>query len=145
MGKIKKAKMSSAYRGDPSAPSKMGLADDIESLKLAKTKDRNKTKTRQEEQEFIDNKMSAKILSEARKQHNELQEEFGIEDEFDRNNNSSKNVSFGSNDKQTRFGKNRFQTDDASESDSEDEELDESSNFYQNENIVSLKRILKFL
>ena len=86
MGKIKQGKRTTAHRHstDPMG-SKVPLADEIESLRLAKSRISNQStvnKSRNDEQdeEFINEKMTAKILAEARKQQNELQDEFGLDD-----------------------------------------------------------------
>ena len=97
MGKIKQGKRLGVNRdnaagysvgGDPMG-AKLPLADEIESLKLAKSKRNNDTSTNSnasnnkrqaadEGEEFVDEKMTAKILSQARKQQSELQDEYGI-------------------------------------------------------------------
>jgi hypothetical protein len=96
MGKIKQNKRLSAHRqaGDPMG-TKLALADEIESLKLAKTKSTNDQnnnnnnnnnssntsslrKRQADEDEFVNEKMTAKILMQARKQQSELQDEYGI-------------------------------------------------------------------
>lgn len=103
MGKVKQGKRLGLNRdnaagystgvaapGDPMG-AKLPLADEIESLKLAKTKtvDPNKAaqlnplrKRQADDEEFVDEKMTAKILSQARKQQSELQDEYGIGDDF---------------------------------------------------------------
>lgn len=85
MGKIKANKRLSAGRQatDPMG-SKLALADEIESLKLAKTKitdqeSLNIVRKRQaDDDEFVNEKMTAKILMQARQQQSELQDEYGI-------------------------------------------------------------------
>ena len=87
MGKVKQNKRLSAHRtaGDPMG-SKLPLADEIESLKLAKSKTNelgNSKKRQADDEEFVNEKMTAKILMQARKQQSELQDEFGIGDDND--------------------------------------------------------------
>lgn len=87
MGKIKTNKRLSAGRqaSDPMG-TKLALADEIESLKLAKTRttdsassNANKNSKRQADgEEFVSEKMTAKILMQARQQQSELQDEYGI-------------------------------------------------------------------
>lgn len=83
MGKIKANKRLSVGRqaSDPMG-SKLALADEIESLKLAKTKitdqDNFNRKRQADEDEFVNEKMTAKILMQARQQQSELQDEYGI-------------------------------------------------------------------
>lgn len=106
MGKVKQGKRISAHRtsGDPMG-SKVPLADEIESLKLAKSKSndllnkngQNATsgaiirKRQAEEDEFVGEKMTAKILLQARRQQSELQDEYGIGDEEEQDNNNNVN------------------------------------------------------
>ena len=99
MGKIKQGKRLSSHRSsiDPLG-GKMPLADEIESLRLAKSKstdqaNNSSTRKRQaDEDEFVNEKMTAKILMQARKQQSELQDEYGIDlDEYNNNNNNDNN------------------------------------------------------
>lgn len=90
MGKIKQNKHLGASRqsADPIG-SKMSLGDELESLKVAKLKFNQDTKSKKnlaEEDEYVNEKISARILSEARKQQSELQDEMD-EEEIDSNNN----------------------------------------------------------
>ena len=95
MGKIKQGKRINMQRNnaDPIG-NKMPLADEIQSLKIAKTKssaneNRDQTnKNLQNEEEFINEKMSARILKEARKQQSELQDEYSMGPD-DLNNNQT--------------------------------------------------------
>ncbi|CAF1006306.1 unnamed protein product [Brachionus calyciflorus] len=99
MGKMKQNKHLSASRqsADPIG-SKVALADEIESLKLAKAKSNQqdpKTSKKKllEDEEFVNEKISAKILAEARRQQSELQDEIDEEDEsLDFNHNIKKPV-----------------------------------------------------
>jgi hypothetical protein len=95
MGKIKQGKRLSSHRNsiDPLG-GKMPLADEIESLRLAKSKSteqvNSSTRKRQaDEDEYVNEKMTAKILMQARKQQSELQDEYGID--LDEYNNNEKN------------------------------------------------------
>jgi essential nuclear protein 1 len=110
MGKVKQGKRISAHRttGDPMG-SKVPLADEIESLKLAKSKSNdllNKSgqnvmsggngaglirKRQAEEDEFVGDKMTAKILLQARRQQSELQDEYGIGDDDDNDQKQDNN------------------------------------------------------
>ncbi|RNA30901.1 Bystin [Brachionus plicatilis] len=79
MGKIKQNKHLGASRqsADPIG-SKMALGDQIESLKIAKSKcnqDAKPNKSLLEEDEYVDEKISAKILAQARQQQCELQDQ----------------------------------------------------------------------
>lgn len=85
MGKIKaKTRLSAGRAASDPMGSKLALADEIESLKLAKTKindtpNSNVMRKRQaDEDEFVNEKMTAKILMQARQQQSELQDEYGI-------------------------------------------------------------------
>jgi len=70
MGKIKKLKAEKSSRN-------VSLSQQIKEDKLAKPTSRIKTKNRQEGDEVVNDKLSKKILEEARKQQEELEEEFG--------------------------------------------------------------------
>ncbi|XP_031825525.1 bystin [Nomia melanderi] len=75
MGKSKKLKVS---KGETKHP-KVGLADQIEEEKTAKLKNRNKIRIRNDEDEkFVAPYLTKKILSQARQQQIEIEEEIGI-------------------------------------------------------------------
>jgi hypothetical protein len=93
MGKVKQGKRLSSHRSsiDPmGGGGKVPLADEIESLRLAKSKsnDSNNNNTTMvsnkraadHEDEFVNEKITAKILAQARKQQSELQDEYGCID-----------------------------------------------------------------
>lgn len=73
MGKAKKIKVS---KGEKNAP-KVGLADQIEDDKAVKMKNRKKVRIRNDQdEEVVDSSLTQKILSQARKQQMEIEEEF---------------------------------------------------------------------
>ncbi|XP_014215235.1 bystin [Copidosoma floridanum] len=75
MGKAKKVKVS---KGE-SKPPKISLADQIAEAATLKPKDRQKVRNRKDEdEEFVDPKTSQKILLQARKQQQEIEEEHGL-------------------------------------------------------------------
>ncbi|XP_037074043.1 LOW QUALITY PROTEIN: bystin-like [Pollicipes pollicipes] len=74
MGKAKKVRVSRATEVD-STPT---LHEQIEGDRFARPSARHKARARQEEQEFVDSKLSRRILSEARRQQQELEDEHGI-------------------------------------------------------------------
>jgi hypothetical protein len=94
MGKIKQNKHLGTHRQCASLAvsggGKMPLADEIESLRLVKTKSNVASAAtgagagdapkshHQNDERFVNEKITAKILNEARKQQSELQEEYGI-------------------------------------------------------------------
>lgn len=81
MGKIKQTKRVSAHR--TSATGKVPLAEEIESLKLAKNPSSTRASAastkassqQADDEDYVDQKITAKILSEARRQQTELQDE----------------------------------------------------------------------
>ncbi|XP_015596785.1 bystin [Cephus cinctus] len=75
MGKAKKLK---ASKGETNVP-KIGLADQMEDDKLAKMKNRKKIRVRKDEDEqFVDPSLSQRILFQARRQQQEIEEENGF-------------------------------------------------------------------
>ncbi|XP_003700691.1 bystin [Megachile rotundata] len=75
MGKAKKLKVS---KGETKPP-KVGLANQIEEEKTVKSKNKHKIRIRNDEDEkFVDSSLTKKILSQARKQQMEIEEESGI-------------------------------------------------------------------
>ncbi|XP_058803559.1 bystin [Phymastichus coffea] len=76
MGKTKKVKLSKVER----SLSKIGLAEQMEEDKMVKMKNRNKSRYQKEENEdeFVDSKITRKILIQARKQQQEIEEENGF-------------------------------------------------------------------
>ncbi|XP_054004576.1 bystin [Hylaeus anthracinus] len=75
MGKAKKLKVS---KGE-TKQSKVTLLDQIEDEKTVKSRNRNKTRVRNDEdEEFVDSSLSKKILSQARQQQMEIEEETGL-------------------------------------------------------------------
>ncbi|XP_043463652.1 bystin [Leptopilina heterotoma] len=73
MGKAKKIKVS---KGEKNVP-KVGLADQMEDDKAVKMKNRKKVRIRNDEdEEVVDSSLTQKILSQARKQQMEIEEEF---------------------------------------------------------------------
>lgn len=76
MGKAKKLKVS---KGETKLP-KVGLANQIEEEKTVKSKNRTKIRVRNDEDEkFVEPSLTKKILSQARKQQLEIEEESGIQ------------------------------------------------------------------
>lgn len=76
MGKAKKIKISKR----DGQTSKVGLAEQIEGEKVVKSKDRRKIRSRKDEdEEFVDSALSRKILSQARRQQMEMEEEAELE------------------------------------------------------------------
>ncbi|XP_076762856.1 bystin [Xylocopa sonorina] len=76
MGKAKKIKVS---KGESKQP-KVGLADQIEREKTVKSKNRHKIRFRRDEDDkFVDPSLTKRILSQARQQQLEIEEESGIE------------------------------------------------------------------
>ncbi|KYN43342.1 Bystin [Trachymyrmex septentrionalis] len=73
MGKAKKVKVS---KGDTKEP-KIGLADQIEFEKGVKVKNRQKIRRRADEEEYIAPTLTKKILSQARQQQLEIEDEIG--------------------------------------------------------------------
>lgn len=72
MGKSQKLKLSKAS-------TKIPLSDQIESDNVVKPKNRGKTRYRQDEDEsYVDSRLTARILKQARQQQKELEEETGI-------------------------------------------------------------------
>ncbi|XP_054718715.1 bystin-like [Uloborus diversus] len=72
MGKVKKNKSKNSNRHDP-------LDQQIIENNFAKSSFRNKVRNRQDEdEEFVDDKLTKKILKQARKQQEDLEEEVGI-------------------------------------------------------------------
>ncbi|XP_066254089.1 bystin [Euwallacea similis] len=69
MGKTKKLKPSETAL-------KVSLEQDIYNMKFVTSKNRTKVKESQEEEQFVDSTLSRKILSAARKQQRELEEDF---------------------------------------------------------------------
>ena len=114
MGKVKQGKRLGSQRNVIDPIAKMPLADDIESLRLAKVKStENKNKTNKSnsdrlaaddasikliedadgaDAEFVDARMSSKILAQARKQQSELRDEFGSDDEVNANDPNNNNI-----------------------------------------------------
>lgn len=75
MGKAKKIKISKVEKSQP----KVGLADQIVEEKTAKMKNRRKVRLRMDEdEEYVDSTLSRKILSQARRQQAELEDENDI-------------------------------------------------------------------
>ncbi|XP_012221311.1 bystin [Linepithema humile] len=75
MGKAKKVKVSKGETKD----SKIGLAEQIESEKVAKPKNRQKVRQRaDEEEEYVAPILTKRILSQARRQQLEVEEEIGL-------------------------------------------------------------------
>ncbi|XP_076636785.1 bystin [Colletes latitarsis] len=75
MGKAKKLKVSKRE----TKQSKVALLDQIEEEKVVKSKNRNKTRIRNDgDEEFVDSSLSKKILSQARQQQIEIEEEIGM-------------------------------------------------------------------
>ncbi|XP_034187076.2 bystin [Osmia lignaria lignaria] len=75
MGKAKKVKPS---KGETKLP-KVGLADQIEEDKTVKSKNRNKIRIRNDaDEEFVEPSLTKRILSQARQQQIEIEEESGI-------------------------------------------------------------------
>lgn len=141
MGKMKKAKKSSttspiySVPGDPIGP-KVALADEIESLKLAKSKDRNKFNKTQSDEKFINEKLSAKILSQAREQNKQLQKE--VCNDSDNDDNNENNAKKYSGLTKTSFLSNRNNKSDneSSDSNSESDEDDINENNYYDQEIM---------
>lgn len=82
MPKLKKSNKSGAERGG----SGVGLADQIlqgDSVRVS-GRVKNRSRTLEEEQEYVDEKLSRKILQQARIQQEELQTEFGLTPETKR-------------------------------------------------------------
>ncbi|KAL0115605.1 hypothetical protein PUN28_010842 [Cardiocondyla obscurior] len=76
MGKAKKTKVSKGETKEP----KIGLAEQIELEKTVKLKNRQKTRRRAEEEEYVEPALTKKILSQARKQQLEIEDEIGLSD-----------------------------------------------------------------
>ncbi|XP_012058201.1 PREDICTED: bystin [Atta cephalotes] len=73
MGKAKKVKVSKGETKEP----KIGLADQIELEKEVKVKNRQKIRRRADEEEYIAPTLTKKILSQARQQQLEIEDEIG--------------------------------------------------------------------
>ncbi|KYQ55024.1 Bystin [Trachymyrmex zeteki] len=73
MGKVKKIKVSKGETKEP----KIGLADQIEFEKAVKVKNRQKIRRRADEEEYIAPTLTKKILSQARQQQLEIEDEIG--------------------------------------------------------------------
>ncbi|CAD1469785.1 unnamed protein product [Heterotrigona itama] len=75
MGKVKKIKFSRSEMKQP----KMALSDQIEEEKIAKSKNRQKNRIRKEDDDkFVDPVLTKRILSQARQQQMEIEEENAI-------------------------------------------------------------------
>lgn len=135
MGKIKQNKHLGASRqsADPIG-NKMSLGDELESLKVAKVKsiqvDSKAKKNLAQEDEFVNEKMSARILAEARKQQSELQDEIDQMENFETNTTKAKTLKFDlketDNLPSSKFKpKHRTSDSDSDESDHESQEYDQ--------------------
>lgn len=99
MGKMRQNKHLGASRqsADPIG-NKMSLSDELESLKVAKVKfnqaDSKAKKNLAQEDEFVNSKMSARILAEARKQQSELQDEIDQIEHLEENTIKTKTLKF---------------------------------------------------
>lgn len=113
MGKAKKVKVS---KGETKQP-KLALADQIEDDKIAKSKNRHKIRFRSDEDdEFVHSSLTKKILSQARKQQMEVEDENELQDS---SNIEKKPI--------TQLG-----TQFSDEDQSSDEEPPDNQNYYEN-------------
>lgn len=132
---------------------KKGLADELESLKHVDESSVNNNKQKlkrnrdniDNDDEFIDAKLSNKILNEARKQQLEFDnEEIDNNDQVDKNNNNHNQKKSFSNNNKIKFQLNKKQktSEDDDDDDSEDDDFIEQNeiDYYNEEDIVSKKK-----
>jgi hypothetical protein len=125
---------------------KKGLADELESLKYVDESNTNTNTNKQKlkrnrdnvdnDDEFVDSKLSNRILNEARKQQLEFDNE---ELNNDDNNNSTKKPSLNNNKIKFQLNKKQRTSDEDDDDESEDDGLNEKSeiDYYNQEDIVS--------
>ncbi|EGI61325.1 Bystin [Acromyrmex echinatior] len=95
MGKAKKVKVSKGETKEP----KIGLAEQIELEKGVKVKNRQKIRRRADEEEYITPTLTKKILSQARQQQLEIEDEIGPSN-LEKPKKSKVNLGFGFNDEE---------------------------------------------
>ncbi|KAG5312462.1 BYST protein, partial [Acromyrmex insinuator] len=95
MGKAKKVKVSKGETKEP----KIGLAEQIELEKGVKVKNRQKIRRRADEEEYITPTLTKKILSQARQQQLEIEDEIGPSN-LEKPKKSKVNLGFGFSDEE---------------------------------------------